>query len=70
MWKQIKDWASTVLNLSVVVSALWLAKICVINLPEWKGSTFDFFYEYKLPVGVALSIIAVGFFTNSQGRED
>jgi hypothetical protein len=54
----------------VVVSALWLAKICVINLPEWKGSTFDFFYEYKLPVGVALSIIAVGFFTNSQGRED
>jgi hypothetical protein len=54
----------------MLVSCVWLVKLIVINMQEWKGSTFDFFYEYKIPVVIALSVIGVGIFLNTKGRED
>jgi len=70
MWKWIKETLSYMISFSMLVSCVWLVKLIVINMQEWKGSTFDFFYEYKISVVIALSIIGVGIFLNTKGRED
>lgn len=70
MWKWIKEALAYVIIFSMLVSCVWLVKLIVINMQEWNGSTFDFFYEYKIPVVIALAVIGVGIFINTKGRED
>jgi len=65
-----KGFLTAALSISMVVSCIWLLKLIVINLPEWKGTSFDFFYEYKISICVALALITIGIFINTKGNNE
>lgn len=65
-----KGFLRAAVSISMVVSCLWLLKLIVINLSEWKGTPFDFFYEYKISICAALALIIIGIFINTKGSED
>jgi len=64
-----KGFLTAALSISMV-SCIWLLKLIIINLPEWKGTSFDFFYEYKISICVALVLIIVGIFINTKGNNE
>ena len=65
-----KGFLTAALSISMVVSCHWLLKLMAINLPEWKGTSFDFFYEYKISICVALALITIGIFINTKGNNE